>query len=415
MQQHYSANYSAGEYDTSNTHDVPSTTGFSDADNGAVSVGTTDEVMTTGEDSHHHAQNQGHIHQDQNGEFQSQRRNQEQHQQQQQQTAAATGPVNTSSRGAFRVVEGMNLYVSQLPPSYNSTRLREVFSQFGAIHSAKVMHDARTNESRCFGFVLFERSTDGECAIAEMSGVILEDGGNRLQIRVARPTALPQPLRDDAAAEGGEFAVKSPLDAGARASNGFGSNDGDGDGDDYQYGDQFRNNSNNRNIRNANYNNHNNFNHHNNNNHNNSRRAQNFQQQQQQQFSPSSSAPPSHLSSPLDNDMMMPMMMPMAGMMPMAPMPFGAMYPAGGAMMAPYMMMPNAGYSMMPSPNVYYVPTAFAPPTAGGAGYPLMPATQQGGAASGGTSNNGSNGYLPSYQAASAGQWPNQQQQQQHQ
>jgi RNA recognition motif-containing protein len=344
------------------------------------------------------AQHQAILHDDPNGELQAiQRRNQVQQQQQ-----AASGPVNTSSRGAFRVVEGLNLYVSQLPPSYNSTRLREVFTQFGAIHSAKVMHDARTNESRCFGFVLFERASDGERAIAEMSGVVLEEGGNRLQIRVARPTALPQPLRDDAATEGSEFLVKSPVEGGRRTPSGFGSND---EGDEHQYhgNDQPRyHGGGNRNYRNSN--NHHNFNHHNNNNNNNySRRAPNFsqfpqQQQQQQQYQPPlppSSAPPSHLSSPSDQDMMMSMVMPMSGMMPMAPMPFGAMYPSSAMMAAPYMMMPNSGYSMMPTPSVYYVPTAFP-----SGAYPLMPA--QGGTAA--------PGYLP-YQASASGQWPTHQQQ----
>jgi hypothetical protein len=60
------------------------------------------------------------------------------------------------------------------------------------------MHDPRTNESRCFGFVLFEAAADGERAMAQMCGAIVEDGGHRLHVRAARPSALPQPLREDA-------------------------------------------------------------------------------------------------------------------------------------------------------------------------------------------------------------------------
>lgn len=112
-------------------------------------------------------------------------------------TLPSSGPVNTTTRGSFRVQEGLNLYVSQIPPNYNSTRLRDAFVKFGPIHSAKVMHDSQTNESRCFGFVLFEKAADGERAMAEMNGVMLDEGGGRLHVRVARPSALPQPLRED--------------------------------------------------------------------------------------------------------------------------------------------------------------------------------------------------------------------------
>lgn len=92
----------------------------------------------------------------------------------------------------------MNLYISQVPASYNSTKLREAFSKFGAIHSSKVMFDPLTNESRCFGFVLFKSARDGARAMAAMNGVVLEEGSGRLHVRVARPTALPEPLRGDA-------------------------------------------------------------------------------------------------------------------------------------------------------------------------------------------------------------------------
>jgi hypothetical protein len=98
----------------------------------------------------------------------------------------------------FRVEGSMNLYISQVPASYNSTKLRDAFAKFGPIHSAKVMFDPLTNESRCFGFVLFESSEDGARAMSLMNGVVLEEGSGRLHVRVARPTALPQPLRGEA-------------------------------------------------------------------------------------------------------------------------------------------------------------------------------------------------------------------------
>lgn len=290
------------------------------------------------------------------------------------------GPVNVSSRGSFKVNEGLNLYVSQLPASYNSTRLRDVFSRYGPIHSAKVMHDARTNESRCFGFVLFERACDGERAMEAMSGVVLEDGNHRLQIRVARPTALPQPLREDANANAtGSGAtelslVKSPEDEGLTSPNiRTGSDDGSAENPHlqqpaYQQNDSYQQNGARRTKR----------------------RPQNPYHHPYEQF-----------SSQQDQDMMF--QANMGGMMPMATMPFG-MYPSGVSpmMASPYMaampmMAPTAGYSMMPTQGVYFVPTSFASPSA--MQMPMMP---QGASAAGGA--------MPAFYPFT-GQWPQGQQQ----
>lgn len=113
---------------------------------------------------------------------------------------SASAPTSSSSPrpSCFRAQEGLNLYVSQVPAAFNSTKLREAFSRFGPIHSVKIMYDNATNESRCFGFVLFERAADGERAMCEMNGVSLEEGSGRLHVRVARPSALPNPLREGA-------------------------------------------------------------------------------------------------------------------------------------------------------------------------------------------------------------------------
>lgn len=123
---------------------------------------------------------------------------------------SSAGPVNVMSRRQFRVDDGLNLYVAQVPPSYNSTRLRDAFAKFGPIHSAKVIRDSVTNESRCFGFVLFERAQDGYKAMTEMNDITLEEGSGRLHVRVAKPSALPQPLKDDACEDNG---VKSTVAA----------------------------------------------------------------------------------------------------------------------------------------------------------------------------------------------------------
>jgi RNA recognition motif-containing protein len=48
------------------------------------------------------------------------------------------------------------LYVGNLHPSMDETRLFEIFRSYGAIKNCKLMKDLYTQESRGFAFVTFE-------------------------------------------------------------------------------------------------------------------------------------------------------------------------------------------------------------------------------------------------------------------
>nr|XP_029712028.1 polyadenylate-binding protein 1-like [Aedes albopictus] len=67
--------------------------------------------------------------------------------------------------------QGVNLYVKNLDDSIDDERLREEFSPFGTITSAKVMLER--GRSKGFGFVCFSAPDEASKAISEMNGRIV--------------------------------------------------------------------------------------------------------------------------------------------------------------------------------------------------------------------------------------------------
>ncbi len=78
----------------------------------------------------------------------------------------------------------MNLYVGNLPYSLGDQELRDLFSPFGEVRSARVMIDRETGRSRGFGFVEVDDAV-GQQAIAERNG--FDVGGRSLVVNEARP------------------------------------------------------------------------------------------------------------------------------------------------------------------------------------------------------------------------------------
>ncbi|KAI9226061.1 MAG: hypothetical protein DHS80DRAFT_19341 [Piptocephalis tieghemiana] len=70
--------------------------------------------------------------------------------------------------------QGVNLYVKNLDESVDDDRLREEFSIFGTITSAKVMReDAPAIKSKGFGFVCFSAPEEATKAVTEMNGRLI--------------------------------------------------------------------------------------------------------------------------------------------------------------------------------------------------------------------------------------------------
>ncbi len=84
----------------------------------------------------------------------------------------------------------MNLYVGNLSPETNEQQLRELFSEFGAIKSVKLIIDPQTGFPKGFGFVEMEEKGSGYDAIDNldytwfMGGIISvrEAKNNKTQI-----------------------------------------------------------------------------------------------------------------------------------------------------------------------------------------------------------------------------------------
>ena len=79
----------------------------------------------------------------------------------------------------------MNLYLGNLSFKITEEELQEIFSEFGAVKSIKIITDRETGRSRGFGFAEFENREDAEKAITELSGK--EILGRALTINESRP------------------------------------------------------------------------------------------------------------------------------------------------------------------------------------------------------------------------------------
>jgi RNA recognition motif-containing protein len=79
----------------------------------------------------------------------------------------------------------MNIYVGNLSYRTGEASLREHFSAYGEVASARVITDRETGRSRGFGFVEMANDDEGRAAIAALDGVELE--GRALNINEARP------------------------------------------------------------------------------------------------------------------------------------------------------------------------------------------------------------------------------------
>ncbi|CAN0487684.1 unnamed protein product, partial [Discosporangium mesarthrocarpum] len=68
--------------------------------------------------------------------------------------------------------QGVNVYVKNLDEAVTEDMMREAFSQFGTITSARVMVDNQSGQSKGFGFVCFSAPEEATKAISEMNGKV---------------------------------------------------------------------------------------------------------------------------------------------------------------------------------------------------------------------------------------------------
>ncbi len=78
----------------------------------------------------------------------------------------------------------MKLYVGNLPYSVNDSSLRDLFSQFGNVESARVISDRDSGQSKGFGFVEMADS-DAQKAMGALNG--RDHDGRALKVNEAKP------------------------------------------------------------------------------------------------------------------------------------------------------------------------------------------------------------------------------------
>jgi RNA recognition motif-containing protein len=75
------------------------------------------------------------------------------------------------------------IYVGNINYNASADELKELFSQYGEVLSAKIINDRETGRSKGFGFIDME--SGAETAIEELDGK--EFQGRRLRVNEARP------------------------------------------------------------------------------------------------------------------------------------------------------------------------------------------------------------------------------------
>ena len=79
----------------------------------------------------------------------------------------------------------MNIYVSNLSFNVQDEDLKEFFTPYGEVQSAKIIMDKFTNKSRGFGFVEMADDEAARKAISELNDAAVD--GRNIKVTEARP------------------------------------------------------------------------------------------------------------------------------------------------------------------------------------------------------------------------------------
>lgn len=79
----------------------------------------------------------------------------------------------------------MNIYVSNLGFNVQNEDLKELFTPYGEVTSAKIISDRETGQSRGFGFVEMTDNAAAKKAISELDQTTIQ--GRAVKVTEARP------------------------------------------------------------------------------------------------------------------------------------------------------------------------------------------------------------------------------------
>ena len=97
----------------------------------------------------------------------------------------------------------MNIYVSNLSFNVQDEDLKNFFTPYGEVTSAKIINDKTTGQSRGFGFVEMSDTAAAKKAIAELNDATVE--GRNIKVMEARPKEERSSFRGNNGGGGGGF------------------------------------------------------------------------------------------------------------------------------------------------------------------------------------------------------------------
>ena len=95
-----------------------------------------------------------------------------------------------TSNGPFMSIinlnqQEMNIYVGNLDFKVTENDLSEIFSEYGAVESARIITDKYSGRSKGFGFVTMEDADEGNAAIEALNGKEIKS--RAVTVNEARP------------------------------------------------------------------------------------------------------------------------------------------------------------------------------------------------------------------------------------
>ncbi|EER15106.1 DAZ-associated protein, putative [Perkinsus marinus ATCC 50983] len=94
-------------------------------------------------------------------------------------------PINVHTAPQTKGPPGANVFVFWVPDAWTEDDLRDHFSSFGNIVSAKVVVDKHTGLSRGYGFISYDNAQSAGRAVAEMNGFVAANG-RRIKVQIKK-------------------------------------------------------------------------------------------------------------------------------------------------------------------------------------------------------------------------------------
>lgn len=79
----------------------------------------------------------------------------------------------------------VNLYIGNLPYRIEEDSLRQMFTPYGTVETAKVIKDRQTGRSKGFGFIEMGSQAEADAAIKALNETALD--GRNIKVNLAKP------------------------------------------------------------------------------------------------------------------------------------------------------------------------------------------------------------------------------------